>query len=278
MEDDMPDAWLESEYNNRAKVPEHGAIMAGWARDAASFRAAHAGAEIALKYGPSDRQVLDIFWPGAGGGPGTGRDTPLAMFIHGGYWQALDKESFSHLAHGFNANGIALAVPSYDLCPNVSLDVLTEQIREAAAFLIARHGRNIYATGHSAGGHLTAMLMATDFYARGIPGKIYGGYAISGLFDLEPLIHTSINTGLKLDTAQARALSPLHLPPPEGKLRAFVGALEGEEYASQSRRIAKAWHGTWGFIPGANHFTAIAPLTAPDSEMMKTIAAAVFAG
>jgi arylformamidase len=271
MESEMPDAWLESEYNNRAKVPEHGAIMAGWQRDAASFRVVHGQADIALKYGPSARQVLDIFWPG------TSRDVPLAMFIHGGYWQALDKDWFSHLATGFLGYGIALALPSYDLCPQVSLEVLTEQLREAAAFLIERHGQNIYATGHSAGAHLAAMLMATDFRASGIPGKVYGGYAISGLFDLEPLTHTSINTALKLDTARARTLSPLHLPAPAGKLRAFVGALEGEEYASQSRRIAEAWDGTWGLIPGANHFTAIAPLTAPDSDMMKTIAADVFA-
>jgi arylformamidase len=264
----MPDAWLESEYNNRAKVPEHGAIMAGWAQDAAAFRAAHGQAELGLKYGPSERQALDIFWPGAG------RDAPLAMFIHGGYWQALDKSSFSHLARGFIAHGIALAVPSYDLCPTVSLAVLTEQLREAAGFLIRRHGRDVYATGHSAGGHLTAMLLATDFSARSVPGKVSGGYAISGLFDLEPLIETSINAGLKLDTAQARALSPLRLPAPQCRLHAFVGDLEGEEYASQSRRIAQAWGGAWGLIPGANHFTAIAPLTAPDSEMMTTIAAA----
>jgi len=267
----MPDAWLESEYNNRAKVPEHGAIMAGWQRDAASFRAAHGEADIALKYGPGARQVLDIFWPG------TSRDVPIAMFIHGGYWQALDKDWFSHLATGFLGHGIALALPSYDLCPQVSLEVLTEQLREAAAFLIERHGRNVYATGHSAGGHLTAMLLATDFHARGVPGRVHGGYAISGLFDLERLIDTSINNGLSLTTARARALSPLHLPAPAATLRAFVGALEGEEYASQSRRIAEAWGGTWGFIPAANHFTAIAPLTAPDSDMMKLIAANVFA-
>jgi arylformamidase len=268
----MPDAWLESEYNNRAKVPEHGGIMAGWKQDAAAFRAAHGDADIALRYGDSARQELDIFWPGAS------RDAPLAMFIHGGYWQALDKDWFSHLAAGFLGHGIALAVPSYDLCPQVSLEVLTEQVRGAAAFLIERHGRDVYATGHSAGGHLTAMLLATDFSARGVSGKVRGGYAISGLFDLEPLIETSINAGLKLDTTLARALSPLHLPAPEGKLHAFVGALEGEEYASQSRRIAEAWGGIWGFIPEANHFTAIAPLTDPDSEMMRTVAEAVFAG
>jgi len=267
----MPDARLESEYNNRAKVPEHGAIMAGWKRDAAEFRAAHGQAEIALPYGPGARQVLDIFWPGAG------RDAPLALFIHGGYWQALDKDWFSHLAAGFLGHGIALALPSYDLCPTVGLDVLIEQVRAAAAFLITRHRRDLYATGHSAGGHLTAMLMATDFAARGAPGKVHGGYAISGLFDLEPLVETSINDGLRLDKAQARALSPLHLPAPSGHLRAVVGALEGAEYASQSRRIAQAWNGTFGLLPGANHFTAIAPLAAPDSEMMRTIAADVAA-
>jgi len=272
MEIDMLDAWLESEYNNRAKVPEHVAIMAGWKQDAATFRAVHGQADIALRYGPSKRQVLDIFWPG------TSRDVPLAMFIHGGYWQALDKDSFSHLAAGFLGHGIALALPSYDLCPQVSLEVLIEQLREAVAFLIEHHGRDIYATGHSAGGHLTAMLLATDFYARGMPGRVHGGYAISGLFDLERLVATSINTGLNLDAARARALSPLHLPAPAGRLRAFVGALEGEEYASQSRRIAQAWAGTWGLIPGANHFTAVSPLTVPGSDMMKMIAADVFAG
>jgi arylformamidase len=268
----MQNAWLESEYNNRAKVPEHGDIMAGWIRDAASFRAAHAQAELGLKYGPSDRQALDIFWPGANW------DAPVAMFIHGGYWQALDKDWFSHLATGFLRHGIALALPSYDLCPQVNLGILTEQLRDAAGFLIARHGRNIYATGHSAGGHLTAMLLATEFAARGVPGKVSGGYAISGLFDLEPLIETSINVALKLDAAVARTLSPLRLPAPQGRLHAFVGALEGEEYIGQSRSIAQAWNGTWGCIPGANHFTAIAALTDPDSEMMRTIAAAVFAG
>jgi arylformamidase len=268
----MPDAWLESEYNNRLKVPEHGAIMAGWQADAAAFRAAHKHSETALPYGPTDRQVMDIFWPG------TEKTAPLAMFIHGGYWQALDKDWFSHLARGFLAHGIALAIPSYDLCPAVSLEVLTEQLRAAVAFLINRHGRDVYATGHSAGGHLTAMLLATDWSARGTPGRVSGGYAISGLFDLEPLVQTTINNALKLDAGQARALSPAYLPAPGVKLQAFVGALEGKEYARQSQAIATAWTAEWGFIPAANHFTAITPLTDPDSEMMTAIAKAVFGG
>ena len=156
----MPDAWLESEYSNRAKVPEHGAIMAGWQRDAAAFRAVHGEADIELKYGPSARQVLDIFWPG------TDRDVPLAMFIHGGYWQALNKDFFSHLAAGFLGHGIALALPSYDLCPQVSLEVLTEQLREAAAFLIGRHGRNVYATGHSFGRRAPDRDVVGDGFSR----------------------------------------------------------------------------------------------------------------
>lgn len=265
----MPDLWLESEYNNRAKVPENGAIIAGWKQDAAAFRAAQPDAEIGLKYGPRERQVLDIFWPA------TGRDVPIAMFIHGGYWQALDKDFFSHLAQGFQGHGIALAVPSYDLCPHVSLAELTEQVRGAAGYIMNRYRCDLYATGHSAGGHLTAMLLATDFPARGVPGTVYGGYAISGLFDLEPILYTTINDALGLNIEQALALSPLHLPPPRAKLQAFVGALEGEEYARQSRQIAAAWRGSWGLIQGANHFTAISPLTISESDMMQTIAASI---
>jgi arylformamidase len=106
---------LEAEYNNRARVPEHPGIIAGWKESAAAFRASHQNAEFGISYGPSARQMLDIFWPDAS------RDAPLALFIHGGYWQALDPSSFSHLATAANANGVALALCGYDLCPQVRL-------------------------------------------------------------------------------------------------------------------------------------------------------------
>jgi arylformamidase len=252
------DETMEREYDNRAKVPAHPAIMQGWKHDAAALRAAHEHAEIDVAYGGGTREVLDIFWPDAA------RAAPLAMFIHGGYWQALDKDWFSHLARGFLAHGVALAIPSYALCPQVSLADLTAQVRNAAAFVMRRHGGDLYVTGHSAGGHLTAMLMATDWAARGHAGQVYGGLAISGLFDLEPLVDTSINDGLRLDRAEARRLSPIHQPAPAGRFHALVGAREGAEYTRQSRAIAQAWNGDWQVIRGGwpNSNTGISGISA----------------
>lgn len=258
----MLDPWLESEYDNGAKVPEYPEIVANWGTEAAAFRAAHEAAELGVRYGASERQAMDIFWPWAS------RDVPIVLFIHGGYWRSMDRVWFSHLARRLVAHGIAVAMPSYDLCPNVTLGELVEQVREAAAFLMKRHDRDLFAIGHSAGGHLTAMLLATDWQARGASRSVHGGCALSGLFDLVPLVRTSINDALRLDAAEARLLSPVHLPAPRAKLRALVGEQEGAEYTRQARDISASWSGVWSIIPETNHFTVIAPLTDPVSAMV----------
>lgn len=256
---------LEAEYNNRAKVPEHPAIIDRWRREAAAMRADNAEAELDVPYGPSPRQALDIFWPAAG------RDAPLAVFVHGGYWQALDRTMFSHCARGLLAHGVAVALPSYDLCPEVTLAVLVEQVRDAAAFLARRRGGRMLAMGHSAGGHLAAMLLATDWAARGLPADtVVAALPISGLFDLPPLTHTSVNSALGLDEAEARRLSPMVLPRPAGRLHAVVGALEGAEYTRQARGIAEAWGGVWEALAGHNHFSVIDPLENAGSPLVAT--------
>ena len=261
----MIDPRLEAEYNNRGKVPEHPALIEGWVRDAAAFRASHPKAELGVPYTPGERTRLDIFWPDAD-------DPPMAMFIHGGYWAALDRSFVSHLARGFVGRGIALAVPSYDLCPTVPLAAIVAQMRGAAAFLVRRTGRPVFAAGHSAGGHLAAMLLAARWAEHGLAkGAVSGAFAVSGLFDLRPLVPTSINGPLGLDAAQAADLSPALLPPPGRPIAAHVGALEGGEYHDQSRSIAEAWGGQWATIPGANHFTAIAPLADPASALMQAV-------
>jgi arylformamidase len=263
---------LEREYNNRAKVPDFPAIAEALGRDAAAFRQSHPDSELGVSYGPSARQAMDIFWPAAG------RHAPLAMFLHGGYWQSLDRAWFSHLAAGLTARGVGVAMPSYDLCPAVTLAELTEQVREAAAFLYRRHGRPMAAFGHSAGGHLTAMLMATDWAARGLPaGLIRAGLSISGLFDLVPLVETTVNDALRLDVPEARRLSPLLMPSPGLPFHAVVGGAEGPEYERQSRSIAEAWGGTCEVIAGANHFMVYAPLTDADSAMVERLRQAVTA-
>lgn len=256
----------EVEYNNRARVPDNPVHMAGWARDSAAYRERHA--PQVFRYGPGSRHSIDFF---AGEQPG-----PIVMFIHGGYWQALDGSSFSHCARGLNAHGIGVAVPSYDLCPAVKVGDIIEQMRTAARELM-RLGHPLVVSGHSAGGHLAACLLATDWTAidASLPrDPIPAAYAISGLFDLVPLVSTSINKAMGMNGATATAASPLFWPPPAGKVfDAVVGGAESAEYFRQSRTIADVW-GKAGVatrfdtVPDANHFTAIAPLADPGSAMV----------
>ena len=254
----------EAEYNNRARVPEHPAVMAGWVRDAADYRAQHP--PRVLRYGPGERHRIDLF---AGDSDG-----PIVVFIHGGYWQALDASSFSHCARGLNAHGISVAVPTYDLCPNVSVSDIITQMRSASREL-AKLGEPLVVSGHSAGGHLAACMLATEWAAvdASLKNPVKAAYAISGLFDLPPLVGTSINKALGMDAASAKAASPLFwTAPTQGSLDAVVGGNESAEYFRQSRKIVEEWGRgiatRFDTVADANHFTAIAPLSDPNSPMV----------
>jgi arylformamidase len=250
---------LEKEYNNRLRVPEHVEIMGGWVRDAAAYR------EIKpprlIRYGDGERHTLDLFEAGSG---------PTVMYVHGGYWQAADKTYHSHHARGLNALGVSVAVPAYELCPNVRLGDIVEQIRAACAALARETNAPIVVSGHSAGGHLAACMLATEAH-------VPAAYSISGLFELAPLIATSINEKLSLDADEAEALSPLFWPAPEGKmLDAVVGADESSEFLRQSAEIVRVWgedgaETRYEEIEAANHFTIIAPLTDPRSAMCERL-------
>src|SRR5580692_3443697 len=182
--------------------------MAGWAHDAAAYREQRA--PRAISYGSGARNTVGLF---------AGNDeSPIVMFIHGGYWQALDGSFFSHCARGLNAHGIGVAIPTYDLCPTVTIDDILGQMRAASRELM-RLGRPLVLSGHSAGGHLAACLLATDWPAfdASLPkDPIPAVYSISGLFDLGPLVETSLNKALGLNHAAARAMSPLFWTPPAG--------------------------------------------------------------
>lgn len=257
---------LEIEYNNRARVPGHPALIAGWQRDAAAWREACPRAELGLAYGGRERERLDLFHPAASG------DAPLAMFIHGGYWQGLDRSFASHCARGLNGHGVAVAVPSYDLCPNVPLAAIVEQMRAACAFVFRRTGRRIFVSGHSAGGHLAAMLLATDWprFDRGLPeGLVHAALPISGVFEVTPLLATTIGTALQLVEAEAERLSPRRLPSPARPLHCVVGGAESGEFIRQSRDMAEAWGGSFEATPGDDHFTVISPMSDPASGMVR---------
>lgn len=262
----MAEIEYEVEYNNRARVPENPALMAGWARDAAAYRAQRA--PRVMSYGQGVRHRIDFF---AGDTEG-----PIVVFIHGGYWQALDGSSFSHCARGLNAHGISVAIPTYDLCPDVTVQAIIDQMR-AATCALAKLGQRLVISGHSAGGHLAACMLATHWPAvdTALPHDlVIAAYAISGLFDLVPLAGTSINKALRLDDESANVVSPLFWTPPKGaSLDAVVGERESAEYFRQSRTIVEQWGRAgvatqFGVIADANHFTAIAPLSDPASPMV----------
>ena len=269
----------EKEYDNRARVPEHVDIFARWHRDAEAYRQASPNAELGLKYGPSERQFIDIF-------PAKNADAPVALFIHGGWWRTLHPREFSHSAAGLNAHGVTVAMAGYDLCPNVSIATITGQMRAACLFLWRKHHRRIMVFGHSAGGHLAACMLATEWKAldANLPNDcapndlVPAAYSISGVFDLLPLTHVSQNADLKLDDASARAASPILWHVPAGRtLDCVVGGIESAEFLRQSRDMVDTW-GARGVatryeeIPGANHFTVVDPLADPDSKMSKRIA------
>jgi arylformamidase len=250
---------LEREYNNRARVPDNPAIMAGWASDSAAYRAILPPRVV--RYGDGARHTFDLFEAG---------DCRAVMYIHGGYWQALDKSFHSIHARGLNARGVTVAVPSYDLCPNVRIGDIVENIRAAVNTLARETGRDVIVSGHSAGGHLAACMLATEVV-------VPAAYAISGVFELAPLIPTSLNNALRLDEAEAMSLSPLIWPAPEGKLLdAVVGGAESGEFLRQSADMVRTWgedgvETRYEEINGANHFTVIAPLTDPYSAMVERI-------
>ena len=267
----------EVEYDNRARVPEHQQIFDRWSAENAAYRATARGAELDIRYGSSERQTMDIF-PAADGDAAA---APLAMFIHGGWWRSLDPSMFGQLAAGPNKLGVTVAVAGYDLCPQVTIPIIIEEMRAACLWLWRKYRKRITVYGHSAGGHLAACMVATDWktLAPDAPADLVpAAYSISGVFDLAPLLQTSVNQDLKLDEKAARDCSPLYWKVPAGRtFDAAVGVLESSEFLRQSKTIAEAWRQDmvdtrYEEIPGANHFTAVDPLSDGHSAMSKRVA------
>ena len=257
--------WLDAQYNNRARVPDCAAVMQRWAEASALARQGATAARLDVRYGDGAGETLDIF-------PAANPGAPILVFIHGGYWRALDKADHSFVAPAFNAQGATVVVPNYALCPAVSIEHITLQMARAVAW-VWRHADSfggdaarIALAGHSAGGHLAAMLLSCRWreLADDLPAQpLTGALAISGLYDLEPLRHTPLLKGdLKLTPQSVARLSPAFFPRPKAaKLHAIVGLEESDEFLRQNHLIRDVWGPTavpvCETVPGANHFTVL---------------------
>jgi arylformamidase len=240
-------AWHDAQYNNRARIPEHPEILAHWAEASAIALAGSTGMQTHA-YGPHETEVLDLY-PALG----VTSPSPVLVYLHGGYWRALGRRDQAFIAPPFAAAGSVVVVPDYALCPAVTIGHIVDQLRRAIGWVhrhAAAHGGDpsrIVVAGHSAGGHLAAMLLATDWPAQpaALPrGVVRHALALSGIFDLEPLRHAPfLSADLRLDAPTAAALSPARLPPPAAghTLLALVGAGESEEFLRQNRLIADRW-------------------------------------
>lgn len=264
----MDRAALDKAYNNSAAVPEGARMFEEWQERSARLRAAHPE-HLDIAYGPRERNCIDWF--------SAGRGTPVLIFFHGGYWQMRSKSDFSFLAENFLTEGISAAMVGYPLAPNATLDeivadahVAVRQIAERLSELGGDPSR-VIVSGWSAGGHLAVSALEDS--------SLRGGVAISGIYELEPLVRSYVNDKLRLDETTARRNSPiLHLPRTSKPLQVFAGSAELPEMRRQTADFARARREA-GLpvhheeIAGANHYTILNDMHRADGRIHQAIAA-----
>lgn len=266
--------WLERMYNNRALVPQHAEHFKRWAAlSADAVRTEHR--ELDVRYGGGPNEHLDIFHAQQ-------PDAPVLVFIHGGWWRSLDKRDHSFVAPPLTRAGACVVMPNYALCPAVTIPDIVMQMVRALAWTwrnIRRHGGDrdrIFVAGHSAGGHLAAMMLSCVWpaLAPDLPADLVKrALSISGVYDLDPIMHTPfLQPDLRLTAHDARRASPALLPPPRhGTLATVCGADESEEFVRQNRLIRDAWGPdavpVCEALPGLNHFSVVEALAEPGHRL-----------
>lgn len=269
-------AALDQEYDLRARVPQHPAYFAWYDQASAELRIRWAAwSRLDLAYGAGPRQAVDLYRPA------TDEPAPAVVFIHGGYWHSQDRKRYAFLAEPLLAGGAAMALLGYDLAPDVDLDTITAQVRAGFAWVwrnavdLGLDRDRLAVVGHSAGGHLAAMLLATDWTRIGLPpSPIAAACPISGIFDLEPIRRCYLNEVLQLDAAQVQSLSPIGLPLPAAcPTLVAVGGDETRAFLEQSAAFA-ARHEAEGLpalhrvLPGLDHFGIIKSMAESDQSIV----------
>jgi arylformamidase len=266
-------SWLNAQYNNRARFPDHALVFDRWARASAAARDGMAR-RLDVAYGEGLNETLDVF-------PATRADAPVLVFIHGGWWRSLDKHQHSFIAPSFVEAGAMVVVPNYTLCPAVSIEAIVQQLVRALAWthrhaaLYGGDPRRIVVLGHSAGGHLASMMLSCLWpqVAADLPPQLVrAALSLSGVFDLEPLRQAPfLQCDLRLTAAAVRKLSPARFPAPKGPMFTVVGGLESEEHQRQNGLLRQAWGPkvvpVCKTLPGLGHFDILHDLVDPETEL-----------
>ncbi len=265
---------LDAQYNNRERYPEFTGYFDDWAAWSETTRQNLPG-HLDIAYGDLPCETLDIF-------PAAEDNAPVQVMVHGGYWYSLDKHHDSFVAEGLRPNGVTTVVINYGLAPEYRMDEIVRQNRAAVAWLWRNASKfgvdrdRIYTVGQSAGGHLSLMLLATDWpaFGDGLPaGLVKGGASISGIYDMEPIRLCYLNDKVGMDEDVARRNAPLHQTYPVSlPLMVVSGDIESDEYARQAEAMEYVWRAL-GYpyehvkLPGHNHFTMAHQLKDPNSVL-----------
>ena len=266
----------DNAYTNGANIPGGDRWPDAWDKPAKAYReerAAAGRAKLGLPYGDRPRNRFDLFLPDA-------EPKGLVIFIHGGYWMRFDQSFWSHLAKGPVAQGYAVAMPTYTLCPENRIAGIAAEIGAAIEKIAGMVGGPIHLTGHSAGGHLATRLVCTDTaLSEAVKGRIRNVVSISGLHDLRPLMRTAMNETLRIDHAEAAVESPVFLDPLESvRVTCWVGGGERSEFVRQSKLLANAWVGVGGAMayveePDRHHFNIVDGLAEPAHPLTQALLA-----
>lgn len=261
---------LDDAYANAAHIPGADGFPPRWSAEAAAFREGMQElglAELDIPYGASARQRFDLFIP-------EGKAKGLMVFVHGGYWLRFDKSVWSGFARGAVESGWAVAMPSYDLCPEVGIADITRQIAHMIPMAADMVAGPIVLAGHSAGGHLVARMCVPGVLPETVANRIVRVMPISPVADLRPMLRTSMNDAFKLDMASAEAESPVLMAPMPGvEVIVWVGAEERPVFLEQAAALAEAWNCDCVIDPGKHHFDVIDGLTDPESRQLRLLLA-----
>ena len=268
----MPPEEIEREFNPRVASRNVDERLAAYAATSAVTRA-RLDCTLDVRYGPGEKEMLDIF-------PADAPNAPVHLFIHGGYWRAMDKSDYSFIAEVFQPAGATTVIINYDLCPAVTLETIVAQTMRSIAWTwrnVAGYGGDpsrLYVSGNSAGGHLTAMALAHDWEAEGLPPDIIeGAIPVTGVFDCEPVPDITVNELVRLDRETARRLSPLRNPPRRAvPVLVAVGGAEPRLWIEMSKDYAALCreHGLeceYMELPGHDHFDISRAVGDPNSPL-----------